>query len=97
MIIADTAWYSREESGQEMLAERQKAFVARYGFPSDGISSLEYLTDRRLAELEREFRIRWLTYVPFYGLEWAMRPVVAKLKGKREPSRFRIYVAEVAR
>jgi SAM-dependent methyltransferase len=97
VIIADTAWYSREESGREMLAERQKAFVAQYGFPSDGLSSLEYLTDRRLAELEREFRIRWLTYVPFYGLHWAMRPLVAKLKGKREPSRFRIYVAEVAR
>jgi SAM-dependent methyltransferase len=97
VIIADTAWYSREESGEEMLAERRKAFVERYGFPSDGISSLEYLTDRRLAELERQFRIRWLTYVPSYGFHWAMRPLVAKLKGKREPSRFRIYIAEVAR
>jgi SAM-dependent methyltransferase len=97
VIVADTAWYSHEESGQEMLSERQKAFVARYGFPSDGICSLEYLTDRRLAELEREFRIRWLTYEPYYGLRWTMRPLVAKLKGKREPSRFRIYVAEVAR
>jgi SAM-dependent methyltransferase len=97
VIIADTAWYSREESGQEMLAERQKTFVARYGFASDAIGSQEYLTDRRLTELEREFGIHWQKYTPFYGLRWAMRPLVAKLKGKREPSRFRIYVAEVAR
>lgn len=97
VIIADTAWYSREESGAEMLAERQRAFIERYGFPSDGMASLEYLTDRRLAALEREFGIHWQKYAPFYGLRWAMRPLVAKLKGKREPSRFRIYVAEVAR
>lgn len=97
VIIADTAWYSREESGQEMLAERQKVFVAQYGFPSDAIGSQEYLTDRRLAELECEFGIHWQKYMPFYGLHWAMRPLVAKLKGKRELSRFRIYVAEVAR
>ena len=97
LIIADTAWYSREESGEEMLAERQKAFVERYGFPSDGIRSQEYLTDRRLAALEREFGIVWQRHTPFYGLRWAMRPLVAKLKGKRVPSRFRIYVAEVAR
>jgi hypothetical protein len=97
IIIADTAWYSREESGEEMLAERRKSFVARYGFPSDGIRSLEYLTDRRLASLEREFGIHWQTYTPFYGWRWAMRPFLAKLKRKREPSRFQIYVAEVAR
>ena len=50
MIIADTAWYSRDESGQRMLAERRKAFTERYGFPSDGVDSLEYLTDRRLGD-----------------------------------------------
>jgi SAM-dependent methyltransferase len=97
VIIADTAWYSREESGEEMLAERRAAFLQRYGFPSDGIRSQEYLTDGRLAALEREFGIRWQRFTPFYGLQWAMRPMVAKLKRKREPSRFRIYVAEVAR
>ena len=97
IIVADTAWYSREESGRQMLAERQQDFVQRYGFPSDGISSLEFLTDRRLDDLERNFGIRWQRYTPFYGFRWAMRPLEAKLKGKREPSRFRIYVAEVAR
>jgi SAM-dependent methyltransferase len=97
IIVADTAWYRREESGRQMLAERQQAFVQRYGFPSDGISSLEFLTDRRLADLERTFGIRWRRYTPFYGFRWAMRPLEAKLKGKREPSRFRVYVAEVAR
>jgi SAM-dependent methyltransferase len=94
MIIADTAWYRRDDSGRQMVAERQKAFLARHGFPSDGLASQEYLTDQRLADLEWHFGIRWQVHSPFYGIRWAMRPLLAKLKGKREPSRFRIYVAE---
>lgn len=97
VIIADTAWYTAEESGQRMLAERRRMFSEQYGFPSDAIPSLEYLTDERLAGLERQFGVRWKAYAPFYGMGWAIRPLAAKLKGKREPSCFRIYVAEVAR
>ncbi len=97
VVIADTAWYSREESGQAMVAERQQAFLRQHGFRSDGIRSQEYLTDERLAKLEQRFGVRWKVYSPSYGLRWALRPLVAKLKRKREPSRFRIYVAEVAK
>jgi len=97
VILTDTAWYKHDESGQRMLKERRAAFVARFGFPSDGLASLEYLTDSRLAVLQEQLGIRWKTYSPYYGLRWAMRPLAAKLKRKREPSRFRIYVAEVAK
>ncbi len=97
VIIADTAWYRADQSGQRMLTERRRMFSEQYGFPADAIPSLEYLTDERLAALERQFSIRWKIYTPFYGIGWAMRPLTAKLKGRREPSRFRIYVAEVPR
>jgi len=97
VIIADTAWYSRNVSGERMVAERREQFTKRYGFPSDAIASLEYLTDQRLNDLERQFGITWRVYAPFYGVQWALRPVLAKLKGKREPSRFRIYAAEVSK
>jgi ubiquinone/menaquinone biosynthesis C-methylase UbiE len=96
IIIADTAWYSRTESGELMVAERQSSFLNRYGFLSDGIKSLEYLTDERLSALERRFGLRWQVHAPFYGVRWAARPLLAKLKGDREPSRFRIYVAETS-
>jgi SAM-dependent methyltransferase len=97
VIIADTAWYRAEISGERMMAERRRNFNAQYGFPSNAIPSLEYLTDERLAGLEQQFGIRWKVYAPFYGMSWAMRPLMATLKGKREPSHFRIYVAEVAK
>jgi SAM-dependent methyltransferase len=95
VLIADTAWYRRAESGERMLSERRQAFIAQYGFASDGINSLEYLTNERLANLEKRFGIRWKVYSPFYGFRWAMRPVLARLRSQREPSRFRIYVAKV--
>jgi len=97
VIIADTAWYTSEGSGERMLTERRQTFNQRFGFPSDAIPSLEYLTDKRLEALARQFGIHWKVYTPFYGMSWAMRPLVAKLKGRREPSQFRIYVAEVTK
>jgi ubiquinone/menaquinone biosynthesis C-methylase UbiE len=93
VVISDTPWYAREESGKQMVAERQALFLHRYGTASDSIKSLEYLTDERLRILEEQMSIRWTTYSPWYGFKWSMRPLVAKLRNRREPSRFRIYVA----
>jgi SAM-dependent methyltransferase len=94
VIISDTPWYSHEESGRKMVAERQASFLKNYGTASDSIRSLEFLTDERLSLLERQLSIRWVTHSPYYGFKWAMRPLVAKLRNRREPSRFRIYVAQ---
>lgn len=92
VAICDTAWYSREESGYRMVRERQAAFLNRYGTASDSIRSQEFMTDTRLKVLEQRLSIRWRVYSPYYGLRWAMRPLIAKLRGRREPSQFRIYV-----
>jgi SAM-dependent methyltransferase len=94
IIIADTPWYSREESGERMLMERRSDFKERFGFPSDAIESLEFVTSERLRKLERQFGLQWKVYSPFYGMRWALRPLLARLHNRREPSRFRIYVAE---
>jgi SAM-dependent methyltransferase len=95
ILIADTPWYSNEKSGEQMVAERRLAFTEQYGFPSDGLKSLEYLTDQRLQRIETCFGIRWQAHTPNYGVRWLTRPLLAKLRGKREPSKFRIYTAGV--
>jgi len=92
VVISDTPWYSREESGKQMVSERHALFLHRYGTASDSIKNLEYLTDERLQSLEERLSIRWNIYSPRYGFRWAMRPLIAKLRNRREPSRFRIYV-----
>lgn len=93
VVVSDTPWYSREESGRQMIAERHAAFRQRFGTASDSVKGLEFLTDDRLQGLENKFSIRWNVHRPWYGWRWAMRPWIAKLRGKREPSSFRIYVA----
>jgi len=95
IVIADTPWYAKEESGQQMVEEKHKHFAAIYGFPSNSIASLEYLTPRRLQRLRNAFRLEWESIKPFYGIRWSLRPVLAKLKGRRRPSQFRIYAAWV--
>jgi ubiquinone/menaquinone biosynthesis C-methylase UbiE len=96
LIICDTPWYSCDESGYEMVQERRMSFMKRYGTASASLQSVEFLTDERLQSLEERLAIRWTVHSPNYGLPWAMRPFVAKLRNRREPARFRIYVAQKA-
>jgi SAM-dependent methyltransferase len=93
VIIADTPWYSQQTSGEQMLAERRAAFLNRFGTASNSVPSLEYLTDTQLSELEERFGIHWERHTPFYGIRWTMRPIMARLRRRREPARFRIYCA----
>ena len=96
IVISDTPWYSNDMNGKRMVSERQSNFLRCYGTASASIESLEYLTDERLRTLESRLSIHWSIYFPSYGLSWAMRPFMSKLRNRREPARFRIYVAEKA-
>jgi SAM-dependent methyltransferase len=93
VIVADSPYYGSEESGQRMLYERRAEFTRQFGFPSNSLASLEYLTRDRLTTLEGRFGITWQVFEPKYGLRWAARPLIARWKGEREPSKFRIYTA----
>jgi len=95
VVIADTPWYAEEKSGKAMVEQKHADFMARYGFPSNSIANLEYLTDSRLQALSEHFDIRWRIHTPYYGVRWTMRPFLARWHGKRTPSRFHIYTAEV--
>lgn len=93
VVISDTPWYSCETSGEQMLAERQGTFRMLYGTSSNSLKSLEYLTDKRLQDLAEQLSIRWQVQSPHYGALWSLRPIVAKIRRRREPAKFRIYVA----
>ena len=78
-----------------MIHERRASFTQQFGFPSDGLKSLEYLTSERLAAMAALFGISWQVHKPNYGLRWELRPWIAKIRGHREPSQFRVYTAVV--
>ncbi len=95
VLVADTPWYADEESGRRMVEEKHARFAATYGFPSNSICSLEYLTPDRLQQLQTRFDAKWKISRPFYGIRWLLRPLRAKLRKRRSPSQFRIYAAWV--
>lgn len=94
IVVCDTPWYSREDYGRRMVEERQGSYRERFQTPSDSLQSMEFLTDQRLNSIAAALSIRWTVHKPFYGWQWMMRPWLAKLRGRREPSRFRIYVVK---
>ncbi|HWN44766.1 MAG TPA: class I SAM-dependent methyltransferase, partial [Thermoanaerobaculia bacterium] len=92
LVILESPIYRKDESGRRMVAERHADFDRHFGTRSDALPSIEYLTWDRLDDLARELGIRWQRFPTWYGWRWALRPWVARLKRKREPSRFVILV-----
>lgn len=95
VIIADSPLYRRSSSGEQMVKERRADFQRRFGFPSDGIASQEFLTPGVLAKLAECLALRWHIEKPWYGLGWAMRPLKAAIRRRREPSKFYLIWARV--
>ena|SRR5579863_4924443 len=88
VVVADSPFYWREESGERMLEERRATFEKQFGVRSDSNHNREYLTQKTLNELAERLAIQWNVGKPWYGLGWALRPVKARLLRRREPSKF---------
>lgn len=91
VVIADTPFYWRDESGKQMLEERRALFERQFGVRSEGNGSREYLTPDRMDELAKNLGIQWNVGKPWYGLQWALRPTKARLLRRREPSKFYLF------
>jgi SAM-dependent methyltransferase len=88
LVIMDSPLYDHREHGEKMRAERQLHFERTYGFRSEAQRSIEYLDRGTLAQLSRRLNIDWHVDTPWYGWQWALRPIRAKLRDQRPPSRF---------
>lgn len=97
VVIADTPWYPNETDGLAMAAEKRACFRSLYGFASDSLDSGEFFTPQRMRTLSAVLDVKWTVFKPFYGIDWMLRPLRARLRGKRRPSQFRIFMAEATR
>jgi ubiquinone/menaquinone biosynthesis C-methylase UbiE len=88
VIVLDSPVYRRREHGEMMIAERHANFYERYGFRSDAMPSIEFLDKDILKSLADSFGLRWTIHRPWYGWQWRLRPLKARLKGRRPPSQF---------
>lgn len=94
IVIMDSPLYRDKSSGQRMVQEREEAFAARYGFRGDALPNENYLTYGRLQQLAVTLSLRWRFIQPYYGLRWAIRPWLARLRGHREPAAFQLIIGE---
>jgi SAM-dependent methyltransferase len=88
LVIMDSPLYESRAHGEMMKAERHAQFEKLYGFRSEAQQSVEYLDRQMLDDLSRELKIDWQISSPWYGLRWVLRPLRARIRGSRPPSRF---------
>jgi SAM-dependent methyltransferase len=88
VVILDSPVYRKPEHGERMRAERQQSFERQFGFRSEALHSIEFLDEPGLTALERDTGVRWTIHRPWYGWSWHLRPLRARLRGHRPPSRF---------
>ena len=90
ILIIDSPTYQHAGSGEKMRSERRRAFAARFGTRGNSLPTSDYLTSGMMEGLAA-LGIRWTRHLAWYGVRWWLRPVVAKLRRRREPSQFYIY------
>jgi SAM-dependent methyltransferase len=92
VIVMDSPVYRDPASGEEMVRERERAFMRRFGFPSNALPSQNFLTYSGLQDLETSLDIHWQIITPFYGLGWLLKPLKARLLANREAAKFHLIV-----
>jgi SAM-dependent methyltransferase len=94
LLVMDSPLYHAEGSGRQMVRERHLRFEKQYGFPSDRIPSIEFLTFDQVEILGTQVGLSWKILRPWYGFVWSLRPLKAWLRGGREPSKFHVLWGE---
>lgn len=94
IIILDSPIYSDPASGRQMLDEQREDFQQRFGDSSDALPHEGYLTWQLLDELGAMIGVEWAVVRPWYGVKWTMRPLLARIRGGREPATFAILCGE---
>jgi SAM-dependent methyltransferase len=94
VVILDSPIYKRRDHGEAMRVERQIHFEHQHGFRSEALGSIEFFDLEMLEDLRHKLSLTWEIHRPWYGWRWHMRPVRARLKGQRPPSRFWILVGK---
>lgn len=97
IAILDSAVYAREADGLAMVAEKRARAAQTFGERADtliGLEVVEFLTRDRLAEASRGLGLTWRRTRVVYPLWYEWRPIAAKLRGRRAPSRFDLWSAQ---
>jgi SAM-dependent methyltransferase len=96
LAILDSPFYRSEADGLAMVAEKAASASQRFGARAETLMSLpfiEFLTPDRLAAASAVIGITWRRSRVLYPLWYEARPLTAKLRRARAPSRFDLWSA----
>jgi SAM-dependent methyltransferase len=97
LAILDSPLYRREADGLAMVAEKAADAPHRFGERAASLMALpfiEFLTRERLAAASAPIGLQWRRVRVAYPLWYELRPLMAKLRGARAPSRFDLWISE---
>jgi len=98
IAVMDSPFYASDRDGRAMVAEKRAGAAARYGDRADALLAMpfaEYLTRERLASASARPGLAWRRHRVRYPLWYELRPLSARLRGRRPPSRFDLWVSRV--
>jgi SAM-dependent methyltransferase len=98
LAILDSPFYAREADGAAMVAEKRRAGHDRFGDKAEallGLPFIEFLTRERLEAASTPYGLAWRRHRVRYPLWYELRPLLARLRGRRAPSRFDLWTATV--
>ena len=94
LVILDSPFYRREADGLAMIAEKTADASRRFGERAGTLMALpfiEFLTRERLAAASASQGLEWRPTRVLYPLWYELRPLSARLRGSRAPSRFDLW------
>lgn len=95
IAILDSPFYDDEAAGAAMVAEKHASAIETFGDRAETLLALpfiEYLTAARLADASDGLELRWTRTRVRYPLWYELRGIGARLKGRRPPSRFDLWM-----
>ena len=96
IAIMDSPFYRCPGDGEAMVTEKRAQGFARFGAAAPVLLApqfIEYLTRESLAAASPE--LDWRRHRVRYPLWYELRPLLARLGGRRAPSRFDLWTARV--
>jgi SAM-dependent methyltransferase len=98
LVILDSPFYRRTADGEAMVAEKRREAPRRFGARAEALLALpviEYLTRERLEASSAQLGLTWRRHRVSYPLWYEVRPLSARLRGRRAPSRFDLWESVV--
>ncbi len=91
IIIMDSPIYGDPSSGKQMMADRARYHLDTFQYQSE-IDITGFLTWKQLEKLAKHHNLELDAIAPWYGLKWALRPVLSWILRSRQPARFALVV-----